>query len=127
LTIPERVPRASDVECRPRWARAESAEKLSARPLPVREPVVAIPTPRGDHRQNEAAARANQISIGAGIALGDHFRDMSEIEFDRPSATRLEVDEERPALRLEQVARVRLSMEQLLAGTTLADLTSLAS
>jgi hypothetical protein len=52
---------------------------------------------------------------------------MSEIEFDRPSATRLEVDEERPALRLEQVARVRLSMEQLLAGTTLADLTSLAS
>jgi len=50
---------------------------------------------------------------------------MSEVELDRPTATRLEIDEQRPAPRVEQVARVWLSMQQLLGGGALADRTSL--
>ena len=75
-----------------------------------------IPAPRGDHCQNEEAARAKQFLVSAGIALADLFRRMSEVELDRPTATRLEIYEQRPALRVEQVARVWLSMQQLLGG-----------
>jgi hypothetical protein len=89
--------------------------------------VVEIPAPRGDHCQNEEAARAKQFSIGAGIALADLFGHMSEVELDRPTATRLEIYEQRSAPRVEQVARVRLSMQELLARGVLNDLTSLAS
>jgi hypothetical protein len=52
---------------------------------------------------------------------------MGEVELDRPTATRLEIYEQRPALRVEQVACVWLSMQQLLGGGTVTDLTSLAS
>src|SRR5262249_8210479 len=55
------------------------------------------------------------------------FRHMCEVELDRPTAARLEVDKQRPALRVEQVARVWLSMQQLLAGGARADLMCLAS
>ena len=75
-----------------------------------------IPAPRGDHCQNEQAARAKQFLISAGIALAHLFRHMSEVELDRPTATRLEIYEQRPALRVEQVARMWLSVQQLLGG-----------
>jgi hypothetical protein len=78
--------------------------------------VVTIPAPRGDHCQNEEAARAKQFLIRAGIALADLFRHMSEVELDRPTATRLEIYEQGPAPRVEQVARVWLAMHQLLGG-----------
>jgi hypothetical protein len=84
--------------------------------FPVRELVVWIPTPRGDHGQNEEAARAQQFLVSAGIALADLFRGMSEVELERPTATRLEIYEQRPVPRAEQVARVWLSMKKLLGG-----------
>src|SRR5437868_5059553 len=52
---------------------------------------------------------------------------MGEVEFDRPAATRLEVDEEQPILRSEHVTRMRLTVQELLGGTTLADHASQAS
>ena len=75
-----------------------------------------IPAPRGDHCQNEEAACAKQLLISAGIALADLFRHMGQVELDRPAATRLEIYEQRPALRVEQVARMWLSVQQLLGG-----------
>ena len=62
-----------------------------------------------------------QLLISAGIALADLFRHMSEVELNRPTATRLEIDEQRPTLRVEQDARVWLSMQQLLGGRALTD------
>jgi hypothetical protein len=41
--------------------------------------------------------------------LADFFGRMGEVEFDRPTATRLEVYEQQPLLRGEHVARVRLT------------------
>jgi len=46
---------------------------------------------------------------------------MGQIELDRPSAACLEVDEQRPPVGTEQVARVRLAVQQLLDAAVLAD------
>jgi hypothetical protein len=115
------------VECRPRWACAYRAKKLLPCSFPIRELVVSIRAPCGDHRQNEEAAGAKQFLIRAGIAIADLLRHMSEVELDRPAATRLEINEQGPALRVKQIARMWLSMQQLLGGGALADLTSLTS
>src|SRR3954469_9894080 len=46
---------------------------------------------------------------------------MGEVELDRPAATRLEIDEERPFAGPQDVALVRLAVQQLLAGALCAD------
>jgi hypothetical protein len=46
---------------------------------------------------------------------------MGDVELDRPTATSLQVCEQRPVLRPEQIARVRLAVEQLLGGVPLTD------
>jgi hypothetical protein len=46
---------------------------------------------------------------------------MGDVELDRPMATSLQVCEQQPVLRLEQIARVRLAVEQLLGGVPLTD------
>ena len=65
--------------------------------------------------------------ISVRIALADLFGHMGEVEFDRPTTTGLEVDEQRPVLRAEHVARVRLAVQQLLGGAAVADRSSQAS
>jgi hypothetical protein len=52
---------------------------------------------------------------------------MGKVEFDWPTATRLEVYEEQPILCGEYVARVRLTVQELLSGATVADRSSQAS
>jgi len=76
--------------------------------------VICIPTPRRDHCQDEAATLANQFVISSGITLADGLRDMSEIELDRTTATRLEIDEQQPFRSPQHVPRMRLAMQQLL-------------
>jgi hypothetical protein len=46
---------------------------------------------------------------------------MDDVELDRPVATRLEVNEQEPPVRPEQVARVRLAMQELLRGVAVDD------
>src|SRR6266571_9148705 len=46
---------------------------------------------------------------------------MGEVEFDRPTAARLEVYEQQPVLRGEHVAWVRLAVQYLLGAAALAD------
>ncbi len=99
----------------------ELAEPLGAQAAPVREVVVAIPAPRGDHRQHEGPAVAHQISIDARIVLADLLRRMGEVEFHRPTATRLEVDEQRPVRRAEHVAGMRLAVQELAGAAALTD------
>jgi hypothetical protein len=58
--------------------------------------------------------------------FADFFGCVDEVELDRPTATRLEVYEQQPVLRGEQVARVRLTVQQLLGAAALADRSSQA-
>src|ERR1700735_5604056 len=53
--------------------------------------------------------------------LADFFWRMGEVEFDRPAAARLQGYKQPPALRAEHVSRVRLAVQQLLSGATVAD------
>ncbi len=97
------------------------AKPLCAELAPVGELVASIPAPRGDHRQHEDPALAQQAAIDTRIVLADFFGRMGEVEFHRPTTTRLEVDEQQPVLRGEHVARVRLAVQQLLGGAAFAD------
>jgi hypothetical protein len=49
------------------------------------------------------------------------FGGMGDVELDRPATTGLQVNEQQPVLRPEQIAGVRLAVQQLLGGATLAD------
>src|SRR5262245_36731576 len=46
---------------------------------------------------------------------------MCEVEFDWPATTRFEVDEQRAVARVQDVARVRLAVQQLLWGSSVKD------
>jgi hypothetical protein len=72
---------------------SDLAEPLCAQPPPIGELVISIPAPGGDHRQHEDSALAQQILIDTRIVLADLFWRMGEVEFDRTTATRLEIDE----------------------------------
>jgi hypothetical protein len=89
--------------------------------------VVSIPAPRRDHRKHQDPALAEQLTVNVRIPLADILGDMGEIEFDRPTAARLEVDEQRAGFRVEQVAWVRFAVQQLLGGAPLPDRSPQAS
>jgi len=114
-------PAHHDVERRPRWTLAEGPDEISGRSLSVRELVAMVPAPRRHHGQNEDPALEEQFLISVRIALSHLFRHMGEVEFDGPTATRLEVYEQSPVLRVEQVAGVRLAVQQLFGGTAVDD------
>ena len=97
------------------------AEKLYTHSAPVRELVAAIPTPRRDHGQHQHPALAKQVGISGQIVRANLCRRMGDIELDWPTATRLQVCEQQPVLRPEQIARVRFAMQELLGGATLTD------
>ena len=86
-----------------------------------------VPTPRRDHRKDEASALAGQVLINDRIAFADLFGHVGEVESDRPSTTGLEVDEHRPVLRAEHIARMRLAVQQLLGSAAVLDRSSQAS
>jgi hypothetical protein len=98
---------------------AEDAEQISRGSAPVRELVISIPAPRGDHGKNEPAAIVDQSSIRACIAVADIFWHVGEIKLDRPTTARLQVYETRAVCRVEHIAGVRFAVQQLLAGAAL--------
>jgi hypothetical protein len=76
---------------------------------------------RGDDREYEAPALADEILVNVRIARADLCGNPTKIELDRPADTVLEVDEERPLLRVEHVPRVGLAVQQLLGGAPVDD------
>lgn len=55
------------------------------------------------------------------IVLADSFWSVGEVEFNGPTTTRLDIYDDQPVVRLQQVARVRLAVQQLLGPVMLAD------
>jgi hypothetical protein len=78
----------------------------------IRKLIPHIPTPSRDHRQNETTTLLEQHRVEARIALADLVGHMSNVELDRASAARLEVDEEQAVPRTKQVAGMRLAVQQ---------------
>jgi hypothetical protein len=59
--------------------------------------------------------------IGVRKVLAHLIGHVGDVEFDGPSATRLEVYEHRPVFHAEHIPRVRLAVQQLFGGTSVAD------
>ena len=78
----------------------------------IRKLIPHIPTPSRDHRQNETTTLLEQHRVEARIAPADLVGHMSNVELDRASAARLEVDEEQAVPRTKQVAGMRLAVQQ---------------
>ena len=92
----------------------------------IRELVAGVPSPGSDHRKNEPPTLLEQGLIDIGIVRADVVRHVRNIELDGPTATRLQVDEERTVLRVEDVAWMGFAVQQLLAGAAAADLATRA-
>src|ERR1700691_885005 len=93
---PLRITRSAhhDVERRPRRTLAQSAEECASCPLPIRELVVQVPAPGGDHGKNKDSALAQQVLISAGIALAHIFGEKAAVEMRPSTATRPAMDEQ---------------------------------
>lgn len=98
---------------RPGWTFAEQTKDVSA-VVAIREFVVHIAAPRSDHRENKTPTLLEQNLIDGGIVRADLVRHVCNIELNRPNATRFEVNEDQTTRSAEQVARMWLSMQQLL-------------
>jgi hypothetical protein len=75
-----------------------------------------MPAPRYNHREHEHPAQADQLLISVLIVRAHRFGRVSDVELDRPAAGSLEVCEQQPVLRSEQVPWVWLAVEQLLGA-----------
>ena len=127
LSLYNRIGAHHCVERRVRWTLAQGVEEDPRGSLPIRELVARTPTPRCDHRKDEAPALTEQLSINVRIAVADLLGHMGEVESDRPTTTGFEVDEQEPVLRAEHVARMRLAVQQLLGCAAVLDRSSQAS
>jgi hypothetical protein len=68
---------------------SDLAEPLCAQLAPVWELVASIPAPRCDHVQYQDPALTQHDLVDTRIVLADLFERMGEVEFDRPTTTRL--------------------------------------
>ena len=71
---------------------------------PIREFIADVPAPGSDHRKNKPATFLKQNSINVWVVRADLVGHVRNIELDRPTATRFEVDEYQAALGAEEVA-----------------------
>src|SRR5215475_5627136 len=97
------------IECNPNLV-----DPLNSQVAPIGELVVSIPAPGCDHRKHEDPALAKQTLINIWIVFADVLRCMGNVKFDRSTTTCLKVYKQQPLLRVQQVARMRLAMQQLL-------------
>jgi hypothetical protein len=72
-------------------------------------------------------ALAKHLVVNTRIAFADLFGHMGKVEFYRPTATRLEVYEQRAGVRVQHIAWVRFAVQQLLGGGAVADRSPQAS
>ena len=82
-----------NIERRPRRTRAQRSEEVAQRSLPVRELVTGITAVLCHHRQDEAPAILKQRLIDIRIMLADRCWPVGEVELDRSTAARLQVNE----------------------------------
>lgn len=81
------------IKRRPRRTRAQRIEEVAQRSLPVRELITGITAVLCHHRQDEPLAISEQRLIDIRIVLADRCWHVGEVELDRSTAARLQVDE----------------------------------
>ena len=82
-----------DIERRPWRTRAQRTEEVAQRSPPVRELVTGITAVLCHYRQDEPPAILKQRLIEIRIMLADRCWHVGEVELDRSTAARLQVNE----------------------------------
>jgi Tol biopolymer transport system component len=72
-----------------------------------------------DHREDEPPTVLDEASIDPGIVLLDVGRRVRDVELDRPATAGLQIDEASAELRAQDVADVRLTVQELVWCATL--------
>jgi hypothetical protein len=90
-------------------------------PVPIREFIVDVPAPGSDHRKHEPPTLREQNLIDVRIAPADLLWHVGNIKLDGSTAARFEVDEQQAVMGAEEVARMRLAVQQLLGSTAAVD------
>ncbi len=83
--------------------------------------VAAVPAPGSDHHQNKPPTFREQNLIDIGIVRADLLRGVRNIELDGSTTARFEVDEEQAVTGVEEVARMRFAVQQLVHGAAAAN------
>jgi hypothetical protein len=108
-------------EYRPRWTLAEHGQDVSAVLVPIREFIADVPAPGGDHSKHEPPALREQNLIDVRIACADLLWHVRNIKLGGSPAAGFEVDEPQAVTGIEEVARMRFAMQQLLGSTAAVD------
>ena len=93
---------------------AEQGENASAVAEAVGELVVSVPPPRGDHRQHQSSTLAEEILIDPQVVPAYVLGHVRHIKLNGATAAGFEVDEARPTGGVEDVPRMRLTVQYLL-------------
>jgi hypothetical protein len=96
-------------------------EELSTECPAVRKLIIRLPTPGGDHGQDELSTFAEQRLIDTRVVIADRRGNVREVELDRPAAARLEVDEQGSDPGAEEVAGMGLAVKRLFVRSAPAD------
>ena len=85
---------AEGTECGPRRTLAEDGHDVSAVPVSIWELIADVPAPGSDHRQHEPAAFREQDPVEVRVPCAGLVWNVGYVKLDRPTAARLEVDEQ---------------------------------
>src|SRR5262245_69378 len=118
---PARLVGREGSECRPGWTVPQQGQDVSAVLVSVRVLITDVPSPGSHHGKHESPALLEQDLIDIRVMRADLVGCVRDVELDRPTAARLEVDEERAVRRVEDVAWVRFAVQQLFGSSTGVD------
>ncbi len=104
------------IERRLRRTLAKALEDGSSVPVAVGILVADVRAPRSDHGQNESPTFREQNPIDIRIVRADLLRQVRNIELDRSTAAGFEIDEQQAVTGAEDVAGMRLTVQQLVDG-----------
>ena len=88
----------------------------------IRKLIADVPSPGSDHGEDEPPTLLEQDLIEIRVVRADLDRRVRNVKLDRPTATGLEVDEERAVGCAEDVAWMRFAVQQLLLGAAVVNL-----
>jgi hypothetical protein len=108
-----RLPGGERAQSGPGWPVSEQALNLDSVPTPIRKLISHIPAPSRHHREDKPTTLLEQDLVDCRIVHADFVRHVSNVELDRATAARLEVDEEQAFWAAQEVPRMRLSVQEL--------------
>ena len=107
-------------------AATDEIQNCSTAPEPTGKLVRSVPPPGRDHRQHQTPALLQKHSVEVAVLLGHRWWNVGHVELEWTPTAGLEVDEPWSDRGVEDVAWMRLAVEELLSGAAPFDLSARA-